>query len=256
MGENAPVAVSGAGAMVKLNRSIRTPKPYYFKKDSDFKTWSNMKTQPDEDENDSIDDGQVLTAERDTFQTGILAVRCCIAGKKIQDLIVDTGSAISLMSSQFYETIINGGELQPIKGQYMAANGSLRNIKESVEFTIAFDKIEIVHKFLCVDTQLSFALLGYGFLQQNKVDILTSANCLLIQNVPLITHINESRKSVSKDMGQQVPKNQTEQKSSVDEVPFQNKLYNVTAVATVTAPAVTPDAALIEKSPPTKPSAD
>ena len=38
-GGNAPVAVAEAGAMVDLNRSIRTPKPYYPKKDRDFKTW-------------------------------------------------------------------------------------------------------------------------------------------------------------------------------------------------------------------------
>ena len=36
---NAPAAVAGAKAMVDLNRSIRTPKPYYSKKDGDFKTW-------------------------------------------------------------------------------------------------------------------------------------------------------------------------------------------------------------------------
>ena len=31
--------VVGGGTMVDLNRSIRTPKPYYPKKDGDFKTW-------------------------------------------------------------------------------------------------------------------------------------------------------------------------------------------------------------------------
>ena len=36
---NAPAAVAGAVAMVDLNRSIRTPKPYHPKQDSDFQTW-------------------------------------------------------------------------------------------------------------------------------------------------------------------------------------------------------------------------
>ena len=62
----------------------------------------------------------------------------------------------------------------------MVANGSLLYIKESAELTVTFDKIEITLKFLCVDTNLSLALLGYDFLRKNKVDILTSANCLLI----------------------------------------------------------------------------
>ena len=47
-----------------------------------------------------------------------------------------------------------------------------------------------------MDINLSLALLGYNFLRKNKVDTLTSANCLLIQNVPIITHMHTSRKTV------------------------------------------------------------
>ena len=128
-----------------------------------------------------------------TCQTEILADKSCFAGKEIDDLFVDTGFAVSLVSSQFYKTISNRGQLQPIKNRYMVANGSLLNINESVELTVASDKIEIKHRFLCVDTNV---LLGYDFLRKNKVDILTSANCLLIQNVPIITQMHKSRKTV------------------------------------------------------------
>ena len=78
----------------------------------------------------------------------------------------------------------------------MVAYGSLLNIKGSAELTVNFDKIEITHKFLCVDIKLSLALLGYDFLSKNNVDILACANCLLIQNVPIITHMHKSRKTV------------------------------------------------------------
>ena len=40
------------------------------------------------------------------------------------------------------------------------------------------------------------ALLGDDFLRKPKVDILTSANRLLIQNVPIITHMHKSRKTI------------------------------------------------------------
>ena len=156
---------------------------------------SNIIVQSDEDDSESSDDGMVLTTKRDVCQTGILAVQGRIAGKAVEDLIVDTGSAVSLVSSQFYDTIANKEQLQPIKCCYMVANGFLLNIKGSAELTVTFDKIEITHKFLCVDTNLSFALLGYDLLRKNKVDILTSANCLLIQNVPIITHMHKSRKT-------------------------------------------------------------
>ena len=132
----------------------------------------------------------------DTCQTGILAINAFIAGNEIKDLIVDPRSAVSLVSSQFYETISIRGQLQPINGQYMVPNRSLLNIKGSVELTVAFEKIEITHKFLCVDTNLSLTLLRYDFLRKNKVDILTSANCLLIQNVLIITHMHKISKTI------------------------------------------------------------
>ena len=255
-GGNAPAAVAGDKTIVDLNRSIRTPKPLYPKDNGDFQTWSNIIVQSEEDASKSNDDVLVLATGGDTFQTGILAVQGCIAGKEIQDLIVDTGSPVSLVSSQFYKTIINATQLQPIKGQYIEVNGSLLNINKSIELTITFDKIKITHKFLIVDTKLFFALLGYDFLRKNKVDILTSANCLLIQNVQLITHMHKRRNNVRGNMGLHISANGTYLKSFEDEVPMLNELPNATAVATVTSPAVTPDTALIEKSAPTKQSAD
>ena len=255
-GGNAPAAVAGAEAIVDLNCSIRTPKPYYPKEDGDFKTWSNMTVQSENDASKSNDDGMVLETGEDTFQTGILAVQGCISGKKIQDLIVDTGSPVSLVSSQFYETIITGTQLQPINGQYIAVNGSILNIKGSVELTITFDKIEITQKCLCVDTNLFLALLGYDFLRKNKVDILTSANCLLIQNVPIITHMHKKRNNISENMGRHISANETNETNFEDKAQLLNKLPNATAVATVAASAISPDAALIEKSAPSEQSAN
>ena len=70
-----------------------------------------------------------------------MAVNACIAGGEIEDLFVETRSAVSFVSSQFYETISNLKQLQPIKGRYMVAIGSLLNIKGSVKLTVSFDKI-------------------------------------------------------------------------------------------------------------------
>ena len=83
---------------------------------------SNMIVQSDEDDKESSDDGMVLTTGGDACQTGILAVLGRIAGKEVEDLIVDTGSAVSLVSSQFYDTIANKAQLQQITGRYIIAN--------------------------------------------------------------------------------------------------------------------------------------
>ena len=215
-----------------------------------------MTVQSGEDASKSNIDGMVLATGGDTFKTRILAVQGCIAGKEIQDLIVDTGSPVSLVSLQFYETIINKTQLQPIKGHYIAVNGSLLNIKGSVELMITFDIIEITHKFLCVDTKLFLALLGYDFLLTNKVDILTSANCLLIQNVPIITHMYKRRNNVRENICRHISANETYEKLFENEVLMLNELPYATGLATVAASAVTLDAGLIAKSAPTKPSVD
>ena len=156
---------------------------------------------------------------------------------------MDTGSPISRVSSQFYETIINETQLQPIKGQYITVNRSFLNIKKFVEFTITFDKIKITHKFLCVDRKLFFPLLGYNFIRKSKINILTCANCLLVQNVPIITHMYKRRNNVRENMGRHISANETYEKIFEYEVPMLNELNNATAVA----PAITPDAALTEK---------
>ena len=78
----------------------------------------------------------------------------------------------------------------------MVANGSLLAIKGSVVLNISLDTIEIQHKFLSVETKVTQALLGYDFLHKNKVDILTSANCIIVENMPILTHFHKSRKSI------------------------------------------------------------
>ena len=60
------------------------------------------------------------------------------AGKEVEHLIVETGSAEFFVSSQFYDTIANRKQLQQINGRYMVANGSLLNIKGSAELTAFF----------------------------------------------------------------------------------------------------------------------
>ena len=102
-----------------------------------------MSVQSDEDDNESSDDGMVLTTGGDACQTGMLAVLGQIAKKELEDLIVKTGSAVSLVSLQFYDTIANKAQLQPIKNRYIVTNKSLLNIKGSAELTVTFDKIEI-----------------------------------------------------------------------------------------------------------------
>ena len=60
---------------------------------------SNMVVQSDEDDSESSDDKMVLTTGGDACQTKIWAVLGRYDGIKVINLIVDTGSAISLVSS-------------------------------------------------------------------------------------------------------------------------------------------------------------
>ena len=70
-----------------------------------------MTVQLKENASKSNDNEMVLDIDWDTFQTEILAVQNCIARKEIQYLFMDNGSPVSLVSSQFSETIINGTQV-------------------------------------------------------------------------------------------------------------------------------------------------
>ena len=65
----------------------------------------------------------------------------------------------------------------------MVANEFFIHMKGAVKLTVAFDKVEITKKFLSINTNQSLALLGYNFVFKNKINILISANSMLIQNV-------------------------------------------------------------------------
>ena len=107
-----------------------------------------------------------------------------------------------------------------------------------------------------MDTKLFLAMLGYNFLRKNKVDILTSANGLLIQNVQILTHMHNRRNNVHENMERDISSNKTDKTIFEDEAPFMNELPNATAVATVGARATTNDAALNKKYAPTAQFAD
>ena len=157
---------------------------------------NHMIIESDEDSSDSQGDGIVLAGSTEQNFSSILAVSGKIENHEIQDIIVDTGSAVSLISHAFYESFKDKQPLQPSKGKFMVANGSLLAIKGSVVLNVNLDNIEIQHKFLCVETKVTQALLGYDFLHKNKIDILTSANCIIVQNMPILTHFHKSRKSI------------------------------------------------------------
>ena len=150
----------------------------------------------DEESSDSQGDGIVLAGRTEPNFSSILAVSGKIENREIHDIIVYTGSAVSFISHAFYESFKDKQPLQPSKGKFMVANGSLIAIKGSVILNVNLDNIEIQHMFLCVETKVTQALLGYDFLHKNKIDIFTRANCINVQNMPILTHFQKSRKSI------------------------------------------------------------
>ena len=68
--------------------------------------------------------------------------------------------------------------------------------------------------------------------------------------------MHKRRNNVRENIERDISSNKTDQTSIEDEILMLNELPNATAVATVTSPAVMPDTAFIEKSAPTKKSAD
>jgi hypothetical protein len=94
---------------------------------------SNMIVQSDEDDTDQQDGEMMLTGTSDSGCSGILAAAGEVAGKQVEHVIVDTGSAVSIISTEFYETIKHKGALQPTRGKYLVANGTVLGSKGSIK---------------------------------------------------------------------------------------------------------------------------
>ena len=87
-----------------------------------------MTVQSKENASKSIDDEMVSIQKGKRLNLKFWHCKAALQ-KNIQDLILDIGSSLSLVSSQFLETIINGTQLQLSNGHYITLNESLLNIK-------------------------------------------------------------------------------------------------------------------------------
>ena len=74
-----------------------------------------MIVKSDKDDSESSDDVMVLACGEDACQTRILAIVYWIAGKEVEDCIVDNGSTVSIVSSQLYDTIANQAQFKRSK---------------------------------------------------------------------------------------------------------------------------------------------
>lgn len=68
----------------------------------------------------------------------------------------------------------------------------LTDFEDHNVFNVQFDEIDFQYKFLCSDIDVSDTLIGYDFIWKNKVDMLTGASCLQINNVCVSRHLLDS----------------------------------------------------------------
>ena len=103
-------------------------------------------------------------------------------------MIIDTGSAVSLISTSLWNQVFEKFIRTQVKSKYVVANGTILPVEGSTELPIQIGGLEVVHRFIIVPTEVENILLGYDFLNTNKCDIMTSVNTLVAGNVAIPTH--------------------------------------------------------------------
>ena len=111
-----------------------------------------------------------------------------LAGRHFDDIIIDTGSAVSLISTLLCDQLSEKFTRNPVKSKYVVANGTKLPVEGSSELPIQVGGLEVTHRFIIVPTDVANILLGYDFLKQNKCDIMTSVKALVAGNVAVPTH--------------------------------------------------------------------
>ena len=134
------------------------------------------------------DTANAVFATRDkAFSKGILAIEGNLAGRHF-DIIIDTGSAVSLISTSLWNQVTEKFSRTQVKSKYVVANGTTLPVEGSTELPIQIGGLEVVHRCIIVPTEVADILLGYDFLKINKCEIMTSVNTLVAGNVAIPTH--------------------------------------------------------------------
>ena len=114
--------------------------------------------------------GAVFAAAEGAFSKGILAIERSLAGRHFDDIIIDTGSAVFLISTSLWDQLSEKFTRNQVKSKYIVANGTTLPVEGSAELPIHIGGLEITHRFIIVPTEVANILLGYDCLKLNKCD--------------------------------------------------------------------------------------
>ena len=112
--------------------------------------------------------GAVFATGEKAFSKGIFAIEGNLAGHHFYHIIIDTGSAVSLISTSLWNQVSEKFSLTHVKSKYVVANGTTLLVEGSTELPIQIRGLEVVHRFIIVPTEVANILLGSDFLKTNK----------------------------------------------------------------------------------------
>ena len=145
-----------------------------------------------ENSNSSSKEADTANAEFATgekaFSKSILIFEENFAGRNFYDIIIDTGSAVSLINTLLLDELSKKFIRTQVKSKYEVANGTTLPVEGSTELPIQIGDLEVIHRFIIVFTEVANILLEYDYLKTNKFDKFTSVNKLVAGNVAIPTH--------------------------------------------------------------------
>ena len=97
------------------------------------------------------------SAGKGNLSGGILAINKNLAGRQFKDIIVDTGSAVSLISTllrdQFHEKFTRN----QVRSKYVVANRTTLPVEGSTELPIQIGGLDVIYCFIIVCTEFKIA---------------------------------------------------------------------------------------------------
>ena len=109
-----------------------------------------------------------------------LFVKGKLNGKVFAKILVDSGSMITLCSTDFWKKITNGTEkLNQVEGVFSAANNLKLDVRGSFQCRIQIGGLDVLHKVYVADHVVHEFLLGDDFLNEYHCDILYCAGSIV-----------------------------------------------------------------------------
>ena len=99
--------------------------------------------------------GAVFATKEKTLSKGIVVIEGNLACRHFDDIIIDTVSAIFVITTFLWDLLSEKFTLTKVKLKYVVANGTTLPIEVSTELPIQIGGFKLIHRLIIVSTEVA-----------------------------------------------------------------------------------------------------